>query len=120
MKRLPVILLVAIFSARGFAMSKSPEPYTPPEWHENSNAQEDASYALDNDDMRLLAYTTRGITVPGIDDAEKDTISKQCGIRMLDGFGDVVRNEEQLRRMKAMHAYVSRYNAVIAKRCKAK
>lgn len=100
-------------------MSHSPEPYTPPTWHENANAENDAALAVAHKDFRLLAYAARNTVVPGVDQNEKAMLSKKCGLRMIEGFGDVVRSQAQLQAMKAMHDYAATYNKIVAAQCSA-
>ena len=113
-----IIFLIAFFSSRICAMSPAPDSYTPPEWNEYANAEKDASIAVAHKDFRLLAYATRGIMVPGIEQDEKALLSQKCGLRMLEGFGDVVRSQEQLKKMRAFHDYVTAYNIIVAAQCR--
>ena len=119
MKKIIIILFAAVFSSQVFAMSHSPEPYTPPTWHENANAEDDAAFAVAHKDFRLLAYAARNTVVPGVDQNEKAMLSKICGLRMIEGFGDVVRSQAQLQAMKTMHDYAMRYNKIISTQCRA-
>jgi UDP-glucose 6-dehydrogenase len=118
-RQIIIILLTALFSSQVFAMSKSPDSYTPPAWTQNANAEKDAAFALAHKDLRLLAYAARSTIVPGISQNEKELLSKQCGLRVLEGFGDVVRSPAQLQKMKAMHDYAAEYNKIIAAQCQA-
>jgi hypothetical protein len=118
MNRVLTLLLASIFTTQLNAMSKSPEDYRPPIWTESAQADKDATYALANNDLRLLAYTTRGTMVPGIRLDEKELLSRKCGLRMITGFGDIVRSDEQLRQMKAMREYAEKYNEIIAAQCR--
>lgn len=110
------------------AMSQSPDkqntdsnsesiPYTPAPWHEKALAENDASRALANADTRLLAFAMRGYTIPGIDPAQQQAYQAKCGVRFIDGFGDVIRSDEQLEQMKLAREYAVRYNAVIISGC---
>lgn len=112
-----VIFLVAFFSSQISAMSPSPEIYTPPVWSEHASAENDASIAIANNDFRLLGYVVRGTMIPGIEQDEKELLTKQCGMRMLEGFGDVVRSQDQLKKMRAMHDYAAAYNKIVAIQC---
>ena len=118
MRRAFLLFFAGILSTQVLAMAKTTKPYEPPQWHENASAENDAAYALENDDTRLLAYTTRGVMVPGIDAAEKNQLSEKCGLRMMPGFGDVVRSDAQLDKMKTMRAYAEKYNQLVAPHCR--
>jgi hypothetical protein len=118
MKKIVIIILVAIFSSQISAMSRNPETYTPPAWTEHANAKNDAAFALAHKDFRLLGYVVRGTIIPGIQQNEKELLSKQCGLRTLEGFGDIVRNPEQLQKMKAMRKYAETYNKIVAAQCR--
>lgn len=119
MKLIISLLLTTAVMAQASAMSKSPESYVPPVWNASAEADQDAVYALANGDLRLLAYTTRDIMVPGIEPEQKSLLSEQCGLRMMQGFGDVVRSDEQLQTMKAMREYATEYNKIVAPQCSA-
>ena len=118
MKRGLLIFLAGVLSTQVLAMAKTTQPYDPPQWRENANAADDAAYALENDDKRLLAYYGRNIMVPGIKPDEKALLSEKCGLRMMEGFGDVVRSDAHLEKMKTMRAYIEQYNQVIAPLCR--
>ena len=119
---LPACLLL-LFALDVYAMSQSPNdemesrPYTPSSWNENSIAENDATRALANADFRLLAFATRGTDIPGIDASLRQAYRERCGIRFIEGFGDVVRSEKQLENMKLAREYAARYNAVIIAGC---
>lgn len=118
MKHAFIILLTSLMTTQVIAMGKTPEPYQPSQWREQANAEKDAALALENNDLRLLGYTTRAVMIPGIDLAEKEILRQKCGLRMIKGFGDVVRSEEQLAQMKAMREYAEKYNNTIAAHCR--
>ena len=118
-RRIIALLLTALFSSQAFTMSSSPDSYTPPTWSRNANAEKDAAIALAHKDFRLLAYVVRGTMIPGIDQNEKVLLSEKCGLRIIEGFGDVVRSQTQLQAMKAMHDYAATYNKIVAAQCSA-
>jgi hypothetical protein len=118
MKRAFLLLLAGIISTQVLAMAKTTKPYEPPQWHENANAEDDAGVALKYDDKRLLAYYGRGVVIPGIQPDEKEILSEKCGLRMMDGFGDVVRSDAHLEKMKIMRAYAEKYNQLVAPQCR--
>ena len=111
------------------AMSDAPEddigeetdtmPYTPAEWQQNADADADAAGAIEHGDLRLLAFATRGTSIPGIEPATGQRYTEQCGVRYLKGFGDVIRSENQLQAMTAAHAWAEAYNRLIIEACRA-
>lgn len=93
-------------------------PYKPAKWHDTAIPENDAAFALKNNDYRLLAFALRATNVPGIKPEQVQAYHKQCGLRFLKNFGDVFRSAEDLKRMKQAREYALRYNAVITSECK--
>lgn len=87
------------------------------QWVLDANGQEDALSALKKGDFRLMAMAQRGIVIPGIDNDQKNQYELKCGIKMIDGISDTVRNEGHLELMKKAHSYAKQYNTVIKSRC---
>jgi len=102
------------------AFSSTPpeaEVYIPPDWSISISAENDARYAIDNNDARLLGFATRGYDIPGVDLNEKHAYVKKCGIRVFDKFSDVIRNKKQLDDMKKAREYAAQYNQIILTAC---
>lgn len=105
------------------AMSRNPDevkkavPYTAASWHENADPDKDARRALEHGDYRLLGFATRGTSIPGVDPTLKRVYQAQCGLRFIEGFGDVIRSDEQGNQMKLASEYAERYNSLIMTGC---
>jgi len=90
------------------------------EQYQNRNPEEDARAALAEGDFRLLGFARRATSVPGIVGAEWEAAMNNCGVRLLEGFGDVVRSEAELSAARLAAGYAKRYNAVVRAVCLAK
>ncbi len=86
-------------------------------WVEDANPQQDAQAALQRNDFRLIGLPQRSLSIPGVTRDKMQSYEIKCGERLIDGFSDVVRSNEHLRLMKAVHQYALQYNAVIKQRC---
>ncbi len=86
-------------------------------WVEDANPQQDAEDALQRNDFRLLGLPQRSVSIPGVPLEKMQQYEIKCGVRLVDGFSDVVRSNEHLRLMKAVHQYALQYNAIIKQRC---
>ena len=112
------------------AMSSSPEDETnAPFSVEDARAEKygeqfpgkdpvaDAQAAIEKGDLRLLGFATRVTSVPGINKAIRKSAIEACGVRLIKGFGDVIRSEAELSAMQLASRYAKRYNAVIVETC---
>jgi hypothetical protein len=86
-------------------------------WIENADPQADAREALERNDFRLVGLTPRTLVIPGVDSAQTRNYELKCGVRLIDGFTDVVRSQEHLRLMKLAHTYALQYNSIVKLRC---
>lgn len=123
-KQFNVLLFTAAFycnSALAFSSTPSEiEAYTPADWSNSTSAANDAQYAIDNKDIRLLGFARRGYDVPGIDVDKKQSYIEKCGVRVFEEFGDVVRSKKQLDEMQQAREYAIQYNQVIVTACSLK
>lgn len=87
------------------------------EQFEGRNPEEDARAALDKGDVRLLGFATRVTSVPGVAAADRQAAMDACGVRLLEGFGDLIRSEEELLARRQASEYAVRYNRVVVKSC---
>ena len=110
------------------AMSQSPEdaPVMPVdaasiearyEQFENRNPEADARAALHKGDLRLLGFALRATVVPGVAASDRQTAMDACGVRLIKGFGDVMRSDDQALAMQQAHIYAKRYNTVVLAQC---
>ncbi len=89
------------------------------DWVESAVVDDDAQQAIARGDYRLLIFTGRGVTVAGIPAAAEADARQRCGIKYLDGSGDVVRSDRGLQLRKLAHAYSEQYNSKVFEACKA-
>ena len=118
-KRLFIGLL--FYSGVCLAFSSTPPEtaeYTPRHWQNSQSAQEDAHYAIENSDLRLLGFAARGASIPGLSPEQTEIYSKQCGIRFFADFGDIIRDKSEADNRKKAAIYAQQYNAVILESCK--
>ena len=64
------------------------------------------SASLAKQDYRLIVRAGRGAVAPGIAVGEQAAANARCGVRYLDGFGDVIKPDQ-----KEAHARLSTYAA---------
>ena len=109
------------------SMSQNPEEEIVPlkdtrtdmhgEQFENRNPEEDARAAIDAGDLRLLGFATRVTSVPGVAATDRQAAMDACGVRLLEGFGDVIRSKEELLARRQASKYAVKYNRVILEQC---
>lgn len=111
------------------AMSSSPEEEAEPvsaedtstakrgAQYEQRDPEADARAAIERGDLRLLGFATRVTSLPGVAAADREAALDACGVRLLAGFGDVIRSDEELAAMQQASAYAKRYNAVVLGVC---
>lgn len=110
------------------AMSSSPEESKPVSaedasamkrgaQYEQRDPEADARAAIEQGDLRLLGFATRATTLPGVAAADREAALDACGVRLLAGFGDVIRSDEELAAMRKASAYAKCYNAVMLGVC---
>ncbi len=87
-------------------------------WLETANAEQDARAALAKNDFRLLALPRRETVIPGIEPQLARQYELKCGIRLIPGAGDAVRDRQQLELLKKAARYAADYNAIIKTRCR--
>ena len=80
--------------------------------------QADVQASLKAGDTRLIVRAGRGQTAPGAPAGEQADAKARCGIRYLEGLGDVIRPGEQEQHTKRV-LYASEYNRLMLPHCKA-
>jgi hypothetical protein len=85
--------------------------------YENRHPEEDARAALAKGDFRLLGFATRLTSVPGIVAADWEMVMNSCGVRLLEGFGDVISSKAELVAIRLASSYALRYNTVVRVEC---
>lgn len=92
-----------------------PEPYR---WLTSANVANDvASYSAQGD-FRLIALANRGNTIVGLSESDNaENLKAQCGVRFLEGLGDVIKvGPEKQWRDKAVE-YAKAYNTQMRMLC---
>ena len=74
------------------------------------------SASLARQDYRLIVRAGRGEVAPGIPAEQQAEAKARCGVRYLDGLGDVIRPGQQEIHAK-LRAYASEYNQQMLKHC---
>ena len=82
-----------------------------------NNPEEDVLIALSKNDFRLLGFATRSTSIPGIEAIDKMAYMEKCGVRLMKGFGDVSRSEQQTQLMHQTYEYAAKYNQLIIDSC---
>ncbi|MEP4890460.1 MAG: hypothetical protein ABJV04_10565 [Aliiglaciecola sp.] len=84
-------------------------------------AEADAKVAVKQGNFKLLAFTNRVISFPGIDMDlyPVAVIEQQCGIKYLAGSGDTLKMGESTVSRKALKKYATTYNLIVLKGCQA-
>lgn len=111
------------------AMSSSPEDAPEPvsvedartgkldQQYANRDPEADARAAIEQGDLRFLGFATRVTTLPGVAATDQEAALAVCGVRLLEGFGDVIRSDAELAAMRQASEYAKRYNAVMLLEC---
>ena len=88
-------------------------------WLEYADPVADANLAIANQNFTLLAFTNRGLRLPGVDeqDYNLDKVSEICGVKVVKGTGDSLEPGSDLTRRKKLRAYATDYNEVAFKAC---
>ena len=78
--------------------------------------EQTVSASLARQDYRLIVRAGRGEVAPGLAANEQDAAKARCGVRYLDGLGDVIRpgQEEAQARLRA---YAAEYNQRMLAHC---
>jgi hypothetical protein len=81
-----------------------------------SPLEQEISANLAKQDYRLIVRAGRGEVAPGIPAEQQAEAKARCGVRYLDGLGDVIRPGQKEAHAK-LSAYASEYNQRIVTHC---
>ncbi|WP_219591007.1 hypothetical protein [Aeromonas salmonicida] len=83
---------------------------------DSDTLEQTVSASLARQDYRLIVRAGRGAVAPGIVASEQEAAKARCGVRYLDGLGDVIRpgQEEAQARLRA---YAAEYNQRMLAHC---
>ncbi|MBP6451385.1 MULTISPECIES: hypothetical protein [Aeromonas] len=76
------------------------------------------SASLAKQDYRLIVRAGRGEVAPGIAVGEQAAAKARCGVRYLDGFGDVIKPDQKEAHAR-LSTYASEYNQLMVTHCPA-
>ena len=76
------------------------------------------SASLAKQDYRLIVRAGRGEFAPGIAAEQQAEAKARCGVRYLDGLGDVIRPEQKEAHAR-LSTYASEYNQLMVTHCPA-
>ncbi|TQV69876.1 hypothetical protein FKG94_22245 [Exilibacterium tricleocarpae] len=95
----------------------SPQPLA---WVTAAVVEEDIARAIGRGDFRLLTFPGRGVAIPGIPAAEQAAAQQLCGVRYLEGTGDVIHSEAELPLRQQVRRYTEHYNPAVYAACKSR
>lgn len=78
--------------------------------------EQELSANLARQDYRLIVIAGRGEFAPGIAAEQQAKAKARCGVRYLDGLGDVIRPEQKEAHAR-LSAYASEYNQLMVTHC---
>ena len=81
-----------------------------------STLEQEVTANLAKQDYRLIVIAGRGEFAPGIAAELQAETKARCGVRYLDGLGDVIRPGQQEIHAK-LRAYANEYNRQMLKHC---
>lgn len=85
-----------------------------------NQASEDAERAINKNDFRLYKLPVRGEVIPGISVSERSRAATLCDTRILEGAGDVIRDDEELQKHRELTNYAEEYNRIVYEACRNK
>ncbi|MBU2878557.1 MULTISPECIES: hypothetical protein [Aliiglaciecola] len=79
----------------------------------------DGDAAVAQQNFKLLAFTNKVISFPGVDMNlyPLEVLQQQCGIKYLSGSGDTLAIGESTETRKALKNYATTYNLIVLKGC---
>jgi len=109
---------LAVLLAGCAGSSKPIDPYVQKlQWLDAADPQADADQAVKQGDLRLLGLAMRSVNIPGVNRQDMLKYEESCGVQLIEGISDVVRNDEHLRLMQKARSYALQYNAIIKLYC---
>ena len=115
-----ILLVTTALSQPLFAMSQqadTEQAYQPRDWQQSTSPADDAHYALQHEDSRLLGFALRATVIPGVESNKVSQAQHACGVRLFEGMGDVIKLPDDLKKRQAARAYALEYNQVIRQNC---
>ena len=88
-------------------------------WVDYADPIADANMAIDKGHFHLLAISSKGLSLPGINLSQYnlDDLKNRCQLKQLATGGDAVYSKSQLDKGKAIVAYARIYNKIALEAC---
>jgi len=113
-----IILLVAALSACNNEPTTSKATVKEePVVHKLNRIEQALSDAKSNKDYRLYGLAGRRIILPGLESKNVKKIKKRCGIRILSGTGDVLKNSQDREKRRLNYQFAVKVNEQIYALC---
>lgn len=87
-------------------------------WVDDADAKADAAAAIAKKDYRLLAFSGRRQTLPGIHSDLVEQAKSQCGYLLVPGTGDALNSVEKGERRAKAFDYAKAFNQFVLANCK--
>lgn len=85
-------------------------------WLDYVDPKADANIAIEKGDFRLLAFSGRARSFPGIEN-HANQLQQQCGYQLLANSSDAVDLETGLGDRKKLYLYAAAYNQIVSSAC---
>lgn len=119
--QLPLYIMLYVWlsaTSSVMAMSMSPDNEQISEDSGLNQAPETAArMALKKGDFRLLGIATRVTSIPGVPTHDRQLAIETCGVRLMEGLGDVIRSDDELATMQQAFDYAQKYNQLVIVAC---
>jgi hypothetical protein len=89
-------------------------------WLLYADPKADANFAMQNQDFQLLAFASRQVSIPGIEQAKLDRAKQLCGYRFLEQSGDTLTSAKQSKKRAELYEYAASYNILMLAACETK
>jgi hypothetical protein len=73
--------------------------------------------AVSNQDYRLYGIAGRRIVLPGFESENYSQIKQRCGVRLLSGTGDVLKNNKDREKRRANYQFALKINSKLYALC---
>jgi hypothetical protein len=77
----------------------------------------EVALAITKHDYRLIAFTGRRITIPGLSPENMKSAQNICGTKFMADTGDVIRSEQERMARKYKYEFAAGYNRQIYRLC---
>ena len=82
-----------------------------------SKVDQTVNDAISSQDYRLYAMTGRRVVLPGFESKSIEEIKKRCGIKLLSGTGDVLKNSQDRSNRRLNYQFALKVNQKIYPLC---